>query len=140
MKIAVVPKQHLNICHLQRKYREWYSLIKISLYCDTKPNYFNDALLVLCNVTDYGAKLKDFTTNLISELLPGPPQEVYVEALSDTELKIKWLPPNQNIPVEKFNINITLIKELSDLQEFESGMVISDSFVSRKINLKFQRI
>ncbi|KAG8198461.1 hypothetical protein JTE90_022195 [Oedothorax gibbosus] len=56
------------------------------------------------------------------ELLPGPPQEVYVEALSDTEIKIKWLPPNQNIPVEKFNINITLTKELSDLQELESGM------------------
>lgn len=55
--------------------------------------------------------------------MPGPPQEVTVEALSDTELKIKWLPPNQIVPVETYHINITLVKELSDLQELESGMV-----------------
>lgn len=55
--------------------------------------------------------------------MPGPPQEVTVEALSDTELKIKWLPPHQEVPVEKYHINITLVKELSDLQELESGMV-----------------
>lgn len=55
------------------------------------------------------------------ELLPGPPQEVTVEALSDTELKIKWLPPHQDVPVEKYHINITLVKELSDLQQLESG-------------------
>ncbi|KFM57521.1 Ig-like and fibronectin type-III domain-containing protein, partial [Stegodyphus mimosarum] len=57
------------------------------------------------------------------ELLPGPPQEVTVEAISDSELKIKWMPPLQDIPVEKYHINLTLIKELSDLQELESGMV-----------------
>ena len=59
----------------------------------------------------------------LTELLPGPPQDVTVEALSDTELKIKWLPPHQEVPVEKYHINITLVKELSDLQELESGMV-----------------
>lgn len=57
--------------------------------------------------------------------MPGPPQEVSVEALSDTELKIKWLPPHQDVQVEKYHINITLVKELSDLQELESGTVNS---------------
>ncbi|GFY65024.1 ig-like and fibronectin type-III domain-containing protein [Trichonephila inaurata madagascariensis] len=56
------------------------------------------------------------------ELLPGPPQEVSVEPLSDTELKIKWVPPHQDIPIEKYNISIKLVRELSDLQEMESGM------------------
>ncbi|GFX66736.1 uncharacterized protein TNCV_3048351 [Trichonephila clavipes] len=56
------------------------------------------------------------------QLLPGPPQEVSVEPLSDTELKIKWVPPHQDIPIEKYNISIKLVRELSDLQEMESGM------------------
>ncbi|GFS33092.1 ig-like and fibronectin type-III domain-containing protein, partial [Nephila pilipes] len=56
------------------------------------------------------------------ELLPGPPQEVSVEPLSDTELKIKWVPPHQDVPIEKYNISIKLVKELSDLQEMETGM------------------
>ncbi|KAF8786258.1 Ig-like and fibronectin type-III [Argiope bruennichi] len=56
------------------------------------------------------------------ELLPGPPQEVSVEVLSDTELKVKWIPPHQEVAVEKYHINVTLVKELSDLQKLESGM------------------
>ncbi|XP_054711801.1 Ig-like and fibronectin type-III domain-containing protein 1 [Uloborus diversus] len=61
-------------------------------------------------------------------LLPGPPREISVEALSDSELKIKWMPPSQQIPVEKYHINITLIKELSDLQELESGTTDQKKF------------
>lgn len=53
------------------------------------------------------------------ELLPGPAQDLTVEALSDTELKLKWAPPLQEIPVEKYHINITLVKELSEQIETE---------------------
>ncbi|XP_042905607.1 Ig-like and fibronectin type-III domain-containing protein 2 isoform X1 [Parasteatoda tepidariorum] len=55
------------------------------------------------------------------ELLPGPPQELTVEALSESELKVKWIPPHQDVPVERYHLNLTLIKELSDAQEMELG-------------------
>lgn len=56
------------------------------------------------------------------EILPGPPKDVTAEAISPTEIKIRWTPPHQSPVVNNYQINVTLVRDLASLEGLDSGM------------------
>lgn len=52
------------------------------------------------------------------EILPGPPREVSVEPLSDSEVRVTWLPPRQNgDTITQYIVNVTELKAFDELEQ-----------------------
>ncbi|XP_066261909.1 Ig-like and fibronectin type-III domain-containing protein 1 [Euwallacea similis] len=56
------------------------------------------------------------------ELLPGPPENVEVESLTERSLKVEWEPPEANAQtVNEYAVNLTAIKSFSTNSEEDSS-------------------
>lgn len=52
-----------------------------------------------------------------SELLPGPPEDLVVEPISDREIRVKWRQPSKNFgALSHYILNVTELKGFDELE------------------------